>query len=208
MGPSCEASFSIVLNIARLVDLQSDTVARWHLEPIGADANGFEKLVLANHEINFRLWHEEDDARDPAATDTVIANVKRRIDRLNQQRNDSIEALDVAIEEALRADDVHTSPDSSLNTETLGSALDRLSILALRIFHLNEQATRAELDEAARRRVAASHELAILQRVRLAKSAQELCDDLFAGRKRHQPFRQLKMYNDPTLNPAIYNRKR
>jgi hypothetical protein len=196
-----------VLNIARLVELHSETVARWHREPVSFVAEGLNALVLANHEINFRLWHEEDDARDPVATDTVIANVKRRIDRLNQQRNDSIERLDVFIEEALQAENIQASPTRPLNTETIGSAIDRLSILALRIYHLAEQAARIELDDAARSRVSASHEIAVMQRVRLMTSAQELCDDLFAGRKRHQPFRQLKMYNDPSLNPAIYKRQ-
>ena len=194
-----------MLNLARLIDLQSENVARWHCEPVAFVAEGWDALVLANHEINFRLWHEEDNARDPVASDAVIANVKRRIDRLNQQRNDSIEAMDVAIAEMLLTSGIRVSEASRFNTETLGSAIDRLSILALRIYHLAEQADRPELEDSSRSRVRASLELAKQQRERLSQSAQELCVDVFAGLKRHQPFRQLKMYNDPTLNPVIYN---
>jgi len=193
-----------VISAARLSTLQTEAVARWHVDPISCDNREFDALVLANHEINFRLWHEEDQARDPGATDAIIAQVKRRIDRLNQQRSDSIEHLDNAIADAISAADVTVDPALPLNTETPGSAIDRLSILALRIFHLAEQCDRPEIDNAARGRVTVSLRIAEQQRTNLELSLQQLCDDLFAGVKQHQTFRQLKMYNDPELNPVIY----
>jgi len=193
-----------VISAARLSTLQTEAVARWHVDPISCDNREFDALVLANHEINFRLWHEEDQARDPGATDAIIAQVKRRIDRLNQQRSNSIEQLDNAIADAISAADITIDLTLPLNTETPGSAIDRLSILALRVFHLAEQCHRPEVHDTARGRVTVSLCIAEQQRTNLADSLEQLIEDLFAGRKRHQTFRQLKMYNDPELNPVIY----
>lgn len=193
-----------MIDIVQLVALQSAAVARWHLEPMTNDGEGFDRLVLANHQVNFRLWHEEDQARDPAASDSTIAQVKRRIDGLNQQRSDSIEQLDSAVADVLAGERAAVDRALPMNTETPGSAIDRLSILALRIFHLDEQSQRAQRDESSRQRVRHSLQIAAQQRHDLAESLQQLLHDLRAGRKRHQAFRQLKMYNDPELNPAIY----
>ena len=194
----------MVIQVSRLVELQTDAVALWHTQPITNDQLGFDSLVIDNHETNFRLWHEEDQARDPVANDSVIAQVKRRIDRLNQQRNDSIERLDNAIADLIVKQRGVMDESLPMNTETPGSALDRLSILALRIFHLAEQCDRHEITTPARQRVAVSLQIAEQQRINLGLSLQQLLDDLFAGKKRHQTFRQLKLYNDPELNPVIY----
>lgn len=196
-----------MFDIAQLAALQTDAVARWHVEPITNDADAFDALVLDNHELNFRLWHEEDRARDPSASDSIIAQVKRQIDRLNQQRSDSIERLDNAVADAIRSQVKHPDPSLPMNTETPGSAIDRLSILALRIFHLSEQVQRLEMDESSRQRVRGSLQIAVHQRLNLSVSLQHLMDDLLAVRKRHQTFCQLKMYNDPQLNPAIYQHR-
>src|SRR6185503_15399300 len=93
---------------------------------------------------NYRLWHEEDKARSPTASDAEIAQVKRAIDKLNQQRNDWIEKLDDWITEELARLHVAAPATAPQNTETLGSTIDRLSILALRIYHLIEQRDRAD----------------------------------------------------------------
>jgi hypothetical protein len=193
--------------VSHLVGLQMKAVKNWHAQPVQNDGCGFESLVLANHEINFRLWHEEDQARDPEATDTVIAQVKRRIDRLNQQRSDSIECLDNAIREMLEEHLETIDLSQPMNTETPGSAFDRLSILTLRVFHLDEQARRLDIDDALRNRVTVSLQIAEQQRLNLSVSLQQLMDDLLAGRKRHCTFHHLKMYNDPELNPKIYEQK-
>ncbi len=213
-----------MIDIASLTSLQANLVSLWHQQAIRNDYEGFPELVVANHEINFRLWHEEDQARDPLASDSVIANVKRAIDRLNQQRANSIEQLDEHLADQLTASRQGTSEREQLgpgtpiqsppgstsatkilqNTETMGSVLDRLSILALRLYHLQEQLERSELTPQLRDRLVQSLGIASQQRQNLIESAQQLVEDLFAGRKRHVTFRQLKMYNDPQLNPAIY----
>ncbi len=195
-------------SVAELTQLQIETVARWHHEPIRNPYQGIKQLVCAQHEFNFRLWHEEDTARSPTANDQEIANVKRAIDKLNQARNDMIEKVDDAITELLCQAGVMPAADSTINTETAGNAIDRLSIMALRLYHYREQFERDDIDAEQREKVNARILLCEQQHADLSHSLQQLLDDLFAGRKRHKTYRQMKMYNDPSLNPAIYGSDR
>jgi len=198
-----------MIDVQSITDLHRLTVFRWHRQPEPDNLyNGFLKLVCQQHQCNYLLWHEEDLARDPMAVDAQIAAVKRNIDRLNQRRNDGIEQLDDALVQQLKAADVRTSPATPLNTETPGSAIDRLSILALRIYHMEEQADRPDADEAHRTRAAQRLSILYEQHRDLSKSLDQLIDDIFAGQKRLKVYRQFKMYNDPTLNPAIYAARR
>ncbi len=197
-----------------LIRWQSQAVILWHQQPvsqtgllarIGNSPQPLMEPVLLNHQLNFQLWHEEDSARDPAATDAVIAAVKRRIDALNQQRNNAIEQIDQAIANELASRAVHVEPQADFNTETPGSAIDRLSILALRLYHLQERCD-ATTDPVLVAKIRASLQLCRAQRDRLATALERLLADIFAGRRRHEPFYQLKMYNDPQLNPVLVSR--
>lgn len=190
--------------VSELTQLQIDMVALWHQEPIMNPCEGFKELVCRQHEFNYRLWHEEDTARSPSATDDEIAQVKRAIDKLNQQRNDMIEKVDDALTETLCQAGVTPAAGAPINTETPGSAIDRLSIMSLRLYHYREQRDRDGADEEHRQKVAERVELCEQQHADLSRSLQELIDDIFAGRKQHKTYRQMKMYNDPSLNPAIY----
>ena len=191
-------------DVEELTRLQCDCVERWHQEPIDQPYEGFLALVCRQHEFNYRLWHEEDIARSPAASDQQIAEVKRAIDRLNQQRNDMIERVDDALSAMLADAGVLPADDAPINTETPGSAIDRLSIMALRLYHYREQRDRDDADEQHRAKVAERIALCEVQHRDLSRSLQQLLEDLFAGRKQHRTYRQMKMYNDPSLNPAIY----
>ena len=193
-----------MISMAAVTDLQRQCVARWHEQPIDNTADGFLGLVCQQHAYNFRLWHEEDKARSPTADDAEIAAVKRAIDKLNQQRNDGIEKLDDFVTEELARRGVTAPSAAPQNTETLGSTIDRLSILALRVFHLVEQRDREGASAEHRESVGRKLAIALAQHDDLSRAAQELADDLFAGRKRHKTYRQLKMYNDPSLNPYVY----
>ncbi len=183
---------------------QQELVARWHEQDITNPYTGFLQLVCQQHEHNFRLWHEEDVARSPTATDTQIAQVKRNIDKLNQQRNDMIEKLDDAITERLLAAGVQCPSDAPINTETAGSTIDRLSIMSLRLYHYEEQLHRTGADAEHKAKVAERIKICRLQHSDLCGALAILLDDLFAGRKLHKTYRQFKMYNDPSLNPSIY----
>lgn len=193
-------------DIARLHD---EAVARWHHTAASADAAndapppGSEliELILRNHRANFELWHEEDRAREPNASDVAIAAVKHAIDVLNQRRNDLVESID----RMLLAAAGEQNPQAPLHSETPGLILDRLSILALKIYHTEEETRRESASEAHR-----SHNrerLALLRQQRddLAACLDALWTDVRHGCRRFKLYRQLKMYNDPELNPAIYS---
>ncbi len=193
-----------MLNAAHLADLQQQAVVSWHnasdsrFQP-GGDLGTLQEVTLAQHRANFDLWHREDQARDPHADDHAIARVKRDIDRLNQGRNDLVERLDLLLLASVRQ-----NPGAILHSETPGLILDRLSILALKIFHTAEQTARGDVDGAhlARNR----ERLALLgeQRSDLVGCLAELWANIVTGQRRFKLYRQLKMYNDPTLNPVFY----
>lgn len=195
-----------MIDVKTITDLHRTTVRRWHQQEIDNPYQGFLAAVCDQHERNFRLWHQEDIARSPDAGDTEIAKVKRAIDRLNQQRNDRIEQLDDALISQLASAEARPARNARLNTETPGSVIDRLSILALRLFHLQEQTAREDVDDQHRQGVRRKLSICQEQYADLSESLIELLDDVFAGRKRLKIYRQFKMYNDPTLNPYLYNR--
>jgi hypothetical protein len=196
----------MMVSVAQLVELQNQFVGHWHLSEMNNpyQEGSLHHAVCSQHQFNFLLWHEEDLARSRDVADSEIARVKRSIDRYNQQRNDWIERVDDLIADLLRHDGVFSSQEIPLNTETPGAAIDRLSILSLRIYHLREQVERTDVDENHLKSVAEKLAICQLQQHELAQSVQQLIDDLWAGRKRHRTYRQLKMYNDPTLNPFLY----
>lgn len=198
---------SQLFDVAAIMRLQEKLIAEWHVREMTIPYSGLDGVIAEQLKFNFLLWHEEDKARSPTASDAEIAQVKRSIDRLNQQRNDWIERLDQWIAEDLTAQGVVAPADAPLNTETLGSTVDRLGILALRIYHLREQLERPETTD--EQRDVARHKLhrALTQQNDLSQAAQQLADDIYAARKRHHLYRQLKLYNDPLHNPYLFKRR-
>lgn len=197
-----------MVDVRAITELHRETVERWHREEVDNPYRGFLALVCEQHQRNYLLWHEEDQARDPQADDARIAAVKRRIDRLNQERNDWIERLDEAIVKSLTAWGVVLRPRARINTETPGSAIDRLSILALRIYHMEEQARRVDVDEDHRQKARQKLEILYRQHRDLSQALAELLADVFAGRCEMRIYRQFKMYNDPAYNPYLYQQRR
>lgn len=193
-----------MIDVQQISRLHQTTVARWHDQPIDNPFDGLLATVCKQHSFNFLLWHEEDIARSRDVSDARIARVKRAIDKYNQLRNDWIEKIDDELTAMLKLADVCVHDGTPMNTETPGSVIDRLSIMALRIYHLDEQLNRKDVNQQHVESV--QHKLAVcrLQRHDLAESLQQLLQDIFAGRKRHRTYRQCKMYNDPTLNPYLY----
>jgi hypothetical protein len=192
--------------VKQISKLHQETVVRWHQgEPDNPYAD-FLAMVCQQHQYNYLLWHEEDIARSADVSDARIAMVKRAIDGYNQQRNDWIERVDEALVEILADAGAAPAKDARLNTETPGSSIDRLSIMSLRIYHFQEQLERDDVDRAHIERVTQRLERCRVQQADLSQSLVELLTDLAAGRKLLKVYRQMKMYNDPTLNPYLYRR--
>ncbi|KAA6465142.1 DUF4254 domain-containing protein [Acidobacteria bacterium AB60] len=194
-----------MLAAASIVALHDRLVAEWHQAdpPASTEPDPLLDLIARQHGANFELWHIEDEARRPAATDAELAQVKRRIDRTNQRRNDAVEELDRALLQDLARRGL-PNPDAPLHSETPGLMIDRLSILALKIYHTREETRRQPAPPGHVERN--SERLAILeeQRADLGACLDELGKEILAGTRRFKLYRQLKMYNDPSLNPAIY----
>jgi hypothetical protein len=190
--------------VRQITQLQRETVARWHESTPDNPCEGLLALVCQQHQFNYLLWHEEDIARSPDVSEARIASVKRSIDRYNQERNDAIERVDVALLELLDNAGVRPRADARLNSETPGSAIDRLSIMALRIYHFEEQLQRDDADQIHVAKVTERLHRCHSQHIDLSQSVVELLADLWSGRKQLKIYRQMKMYNDPTLNPYLY----
>jgi hypothetical protein len=195
-----------MLSAYAIAELHDRATLAGHQTPeraLAPDRDGWLAAVERQHRANFELWHIEDEARAPGATDTLLADVKRRIDRTNQRRNDLAEELDRLLLERLAGDSL-PRPAAPLHSESPGLMIDRLSILALKIFHTRQECLRADAPaghaERARARLAILEE----QRADLAGCLDELWRQTLAGERRFKLYRQLKMYNDPALNPAIY----
>ena len=192
-----------------IATLQNDCTRRWHQVeglPI-SQGDPFLLIVARQHAANFELWHTEDQARLPVASDAQIAAVKRAIDKINQRRNDLAEACDDFLLQLLAPHQL-PAPAAPLHSESPGLMIDRLSILALKIFHTAEQIDRKDTPAGHIERN--RHRLAILteQQSDLVQCFDRVWAQVLAGTLRFKVYRQFKMYNDPDLNPAIYNSSR
>ena len=193
-----------MLSAEAIVKLHDALTSAWHAQPDFAERpDPWLSRVASQHRANFALGHIEDEARTPGATDAQLADVKRRIDSTNQLRNDLAEQLDRALLEWLLPQHL-PAKDAPIHSESPGLIIDRLSILALKIYHTREEAERMDASPEHTERNRAR--LAILeeQRSDLASCLDCLWRETLAGTRRFKLYRQLKMYNDPALNPAIY----
>ena len=149
-------------------------------------------------------WHFEDIIRDPHIDPIEALNLKRRIDRSNQDRTDLVEEIDSYFRH--KYSEVKTLPEARLNTESPAWAIDRLSILALKIYHMREQVERDDADDEHRAKCAAKLDVLLEQQQDLGLAIDQLLEDIEAGRKYMKVYRQMKMYNDPSTNPVLYRK--
>lgn len=150
-------------------------------------------------------WHLEDIIRDPQINPIDGMQIKHRIDRSNQDRTDLVEDIDSYFRHYFS--DVKPLDNARLNTESPAWAIDRLSILALKIYHMQEQAHRADASEEHRQRCQEKLNVLLEQQKDLGTAIEQLLEDIKAGRKYMKVYRQMKMYNDPNTNPVLYGKK-
>ena len=165
-------------------------------------SNTIYEFIEANHFFNTKLWSEEDLARRQKVSDTEIAGNKRAIDKFNQARNDYIEKLDNFI---INSIPLLNEMLGKQNSETLGAIIDRLSILSLKIFHMQKQTERKDIEEAHIKMCLQKLKILNKQREDLGICFNDLMDDCINGGRHIKQYKQFKMYNDPNLNPQIYN---
>lgn len=150
-------------------------------------------------------WHFEDIIRDPQIDPAEALLLKRRIDKSNQDRTDLVEQIDSYFRELYA--NVKVLDDARINTESPAWAVDRLSILALKIYHMREQAERPEASAEHKAKCQAKLDVLLEQQVDLSTAIDQLLEDIEAGRKYMKVYRQMKMYNDPSTNPVLYAKK-
>ncbi len=204
------------LNSSKIKNLQTQVIELWHtkedlihtwndaLRLLGTELQGSSKLVYDNQLINCFQWHQEDKSRTPNASDSILAQVKREIDSSNQRRVDKIEELDAYLVSRLVNKLGELDEHIPLNSETPGSIIDRLSILALKIYHMLQETKRPDAKADTISKCRKKLEILLAQQNDLGKSLDQLMQDLACGKRRLKVYYQFKMYNDPETNPAIY----
>ena len=192
-----------LIDVTEIVNVQKTTTAHWHQEIPKVTQEGFLAIVAENHLNNFELWHEEDKARRDDKGFEYVYRAKRNIDQYNQNRNNKIEAMDAWIV-------THYQPPQSgcpFNSETPGMMIDRLSILALKDYHMALQTQRDDVGDEHLKKC--QHKCAVIhqQRDNLALALSELLVAMQAGTRSFHVYYQFKMYNDPNLNPQLYKNR-
>jgi len=149
-------------------------------------------------------WHFEDIIRDPHIDPVEALSLKRRIDRSNQDRTDLVEQIDSYFRQ--KYNDVEVKADARINTESPAWAIDRLSILALKIYHMQEQVERKDVDSEHHNRCEAKLHVLLVQQADLSTAIDQLLEDIEQGNKYMKVYKQMKMYNDPSTNPVLYGK--
>ena len=190
------------LNAKEIVRFQTEATARWHDSPTLPRADLPWPHIHQNHRMNFDLWHEEDIARRDDLGPERVREAKRTIDRCNQARNDAIEQIDTWLLAQLSS----AAPGGSQHSETPGMIIDRLSILSLKIYHMRLEAKRADATVEHREKCGAKTVILESQARDLQNCLANLLSDLEKGERHFKLYRQLKMYNDASLNPQLYRK--
>ena len=168
-------------------------------------SNLIDHLLYAKNWIDTVQWHLEDIIRDPEIDPVEALRIKRWIDKSNQERTDMVEYIDSWFLQENA--DVKIQDDATINTESPAWAIDRFSILALKVYHMREEANRAEASEEHRANCQAKLNVLLEQHQDLSRAIEDLIQDIQSGRKYMKVYKQMKMYNDDELNPVLRGRK-
>ncbi|WP_337566696.1 DUF4254 domain-containing protein [Prevotella sp.] len=196
----CNKVFNMAINDYHVKD-DVDTVIN---NPY--DRDSIENRLYLKCWIDTVQWHLEDIIRDPHIDPLEALKLKRRIDRSNQDRTDLVEQIDSYFR--MKYNDVKILPDATINTESPAWAVDRLSILALKIYHMKEQAERNDASAEHKEKCQKKLDVLLEQQVDLSTAIDQLLDDIENGRKYMKVYKQMKMYNDPSTNPVLYGKNK
>jgi hypothetical protein len=182
---------------------EEDHVDQTFINPFPLDS--IQEILYHKNWIDTVQWHLEDIIRDPNIEAESALTLKRRIDASNQERTDMVELIDDAVLDLSK--DVVPQSFARLNTESPGWAIDRLSILALKIYHMGSEVSRVDVADELKAKNQHKYQTLLLQEEDLLLSIDQLLEDLATGKRRAKVYRQMKMYNDPELNPVLYTKK-
>jgi hypothetical protein len=195
-----------MINTEKILDFQRGLVAIWHSHLERTQKELPWKYIEDNHFFNFSLWHEEDIARIKDIEDARIVLAKRNIDGFNQNRNNAMEHID---EWVLNYMEHNGGADTgaTMHSETPGMMIDRLSIMALKRYHMQEEVDRTDATPGHIAKCAGKVAILDEQITDLSRTLARILSELEAGTLRFKVYRQFKMYNDPSLNPELYKRE-
>ena len=182
-----------------------DSVDQPFENPYKSEDDVFTHLLYKKCWIDTIQWHYEDIIRDPDIDPVAALTLKRQIDASNQERTDMVEYIDSYFLEKYAS--VTTKSDATINSESPAWAFDRLSILALKIYHMNEEATRKDASESHKEACQKKLDILLEQRVDLSTAIEQLLSDIEHGNKYMKVYKQMKMYNDDELNPVLRSQK-
>jgi hypothetical protein len=168
-------------------------------------ANSIDHLLFKKNWIDTVQWHYEDLIRDPGIDPVEGMNLKRKIDASNQDRTDTVEYIDSYFLDLYK--DVNPSKGATVNSESPAWAIDRLSILELKIYHMEEEAKRPKASDSHRESCSKKLQVLFTQRIDLSTAIDQLLEDLARGKKYMKVYKQMKMYNDQETNPVLYKDK-
>lgn len=188
-------------NLSTLLTLHKNTILEWKVSGVTFQNQDLYKLVEENHAFNYQLWHAEDKARRDDMGAEFVYKAKREIDGFNQQRNNRMEAMDEWFFNVLKPTQAPTCP---VHSESPGMIIDRLSILALKAYHMEEQTRRKDASDAHKKNCANKLDVIHQQLNQLGLCLEQLFVEIQNQKRTFKVYHQFKMYNDPTLNPELY----
>ncbi len=192
-----------MIDFDKIIRTQKQLTIDWHDTEPSVQSQDFYQFVEDNHLNNFSLWHEEDKARRDDKGADYVYRAKRNIDQYNQRRNNMMEAMDQWVYENYPA----SNEASPCHSETPGMMIDRLSILALKTYHMALQLKRDDVDETHRQACERKCQVIDAQLQQLSACLKHLLEELQAGTRHFRVYHQFKMYNDASLNPQLYKNR-
>lgn len=192
---------TLPIQASLITGLHKEQIIKWKKTDVFFEQEGFYRLVEENHAFNYQLWHAEDKARRDDKGYEFVYHAKRAIDRYNQERNNRMEAMDGWLFTSLKPAAIDCCP---VHSETPGMMIDRLSILALKAYHMAEQTQRHDVDEQHQQRCMQKLHIIQQQLKQLADCLDVFIHEISLQQRTFKIYNQFKMYNDPTLNPQLY----